>query len=52
MCTSIRFTDDSGHMYLGRILDWSFDYGQQVGVMPRGFTFRIRLSTTRQRHTR
>ena len=37
MCTSIRFTDNSGHMYLGRNLDWSFDYGQQVRVMPRGF---------------
>ena len=24
-------------MYLGRNLDWSFDYGQQVRVMPRGF---------------
>ena len=37
MCTSIRFTDNSGNMYLGRNLDWSFDYGQQVRVMPRGF---------------
>lgn len=37
MCTSIRFTDNSGHMYLGRNLDWSFDYGQQVRVMTRGF---------------
>ena len=37
MCTSIRFTDDSGNMYLGRNLDWTFDYGQQVRVMPRGF---------------
>ena len=37
MCTSIRFTDNSGHMYLGRNLDWSFGYGQQVRVMPRGF---------------
>ena len=53
MCTSIRFTDNSGHMYLGRNLDWSFDYGQQVRVMPRGFhSFRIRLSTMRRRHTR
>ena len=50
MCTSIRFTDNSGHMYLGRNLDWSFDYGQQVRVMPRGF--HIRLSTMRRRHTR
>ena len=32
MCTSIRFTDNSGHMYLGRNLDCSFDYGQQVRV--------------------
>ena len=50
MCTSIRFTDNSGHMYLGRNLDWSFDYGQQVRVMPRGFHIlsvaRLRLSRT------
>ena len=52
MCTSIRFTDNSGNMYLGRNLDWSFSYGQQVRVMPRGFISRIRLSTMRRRHTR
>ena len=37
MCTSIRFTDNSGNMYLGRNLDWSFGYGEQVRVMPLGF---------------
>lgn len=37
MCTSIRFTDKSGHyMYLGRNLDWSCGYGERVVVTPRG----------------
>ena len=37
MCTSIRFTDNSGHMYLGRNLDWSFGYGEKVRITPKGF---------------
>lgn len=52
MCTSIRFTDNSGHMYLGRNLDWSFGYGEQVRVVPRGFHIRTRLSTMRRRRMR
>ena len=37
VCTSIRFNDKSGHMYLGRNLDWSCGYGERVVVTPRGF---------------
>ena len=39
MCTSIRFTDNSGHMYLGRNLDWSFSYGESILATPRGYHY-------------
>ena len=37
MCTAIRFTDDKGNMYLGRNLDWSVGYGQEVLITHKGF---------------
>ena len=37
MCTGIRFTDGSGHLYLARNLDWSTGYGERVVVTPTGF---------------
>lgn len=39
MCTSVRFSDDQGHYYLGRNLDWSFDYGENVVITPTGYTY-------------
>lgn len=38
MCTTIRFSDDKGNMYLGRNLDWSVGYGQRVLITPKGYT--------------
>ncbi|PZE63959.1 MULTISPECIES: choloylglycine hydrolase [unclassified Curtobacterium] len=37
MCTAIRFSDESGHLFLARNLDWSTGYGEQVVVTPTGF---------------
>lgn len=37
MCTGIRFTDNNGHMYFGRNLDWSCGYGQHVVITPTGW---------------
>ena len=34
MCTGIRFTDAAGGMYLGRNLDWTAGYGEQVVAVP------------------
>jgi penicillin V acylase-like amidase (Ntn superfamily) len=36
MCTAVRFSDNNGHMYLGRNLDWSCSYGQKVVITPTG----------------
>lgn len=36
MCTSIRFSDGSGHLYLARNLDWTQGYGERVVVTPTG----------------
>ena len=40
MCTGVRFSDDKGHMYFGRNLDWSEGYGQQVVITPRGYKYK------------
>ena len=37
MCTGMRFNDAEGNMFFGRNLDWTFDYGERVLVVPRGF---------------
>ena len=37
MCTSIRFADGSGHLYLARNLDWTVGYGERVVVTPTGY---------------
>ena len=37
MCTSIRFSDGSGHLYLARNLDWTSGYGERVVVTPTGY---------------
>lgn len=37
MCTGMRFCDAKGSMYFGRNLDWTFDYGERVLAVPRGF---------------
>lgn len=37
MCTGMRFNDADGNMFFGRNLDWTFDYGERVLVVPRGF---------------
>lgn len=37
MCTGIRFTAANGTMFFGRNLDWSFSYGEEVLITPRGF---------------
>lgn len=40
MCTGIRFTDGSGHMYFGRNLDWGFSYGERPFITPRNYVYR------------
>lgn len=37
MCTGIRFSDGSGHLYLARNLDWTSGYGERVVVTPTGY---------------
>ncbi|MCD9153677.1 choloylglycine hydrolase [Aeromicrobium duanguangcaii] len=37
MCTSIRFSDGNGHLYLARNLDWTVGYGERVVVTPTGY---------------
>ena len=37
MCTSIRFADKSGNLYLARNLDWNTRYGEQVVYTPEGY---------------
>lgn len=37
MCTAVRFTDTQGNPFFGRNLDWTFDFGEQVLVVPQGF---------------
>ncbi|MBD7919323.1 choloylglycine hydrolase family protein [Cellulomonas sp. Sa3CUA2] len=37
MCTGIRFSDGSGHLYLARNLDWTSGYGQRVVATPTGY---------------
>lgn len=37
MCTSIRFSDGSNHLYLARNLDWTSGYGERVVVTPTGY---------------
>ena len=32
MCTGVRFSDNEGNMYFGRNLDWSFSYGETIGM--------------------
>ena len=39
MCTGVRFSDDKGHMFFGRNLDWSVPYGQKVVLTPRGYRY-------------
>ena len=39
MCTGVRFSDDKGHMYFGRNLDWSVGYGEKIVVTPKGYTY-------------
>lgn len=36
MCTSIRFSDGEGHLYLARNLDWTSGYGERVVATPTG----------------
>lgn len=37
MCTGIRFTDGSGHLYQARNLDWTTGYGERVVTTPTGY---------------
>ena len=37
MCTGIRFSDGSGHLYLARNLDWTAGYGERVVLTPTGY---------------
>lgn len=37
MCTSIRFTDKDGNLYLARNLDWNTRYGERVVLTPKGY---------------
>lgn len=37
MCTSIRFTDTQGNLYLARNLDWNTRYGEKVVLTPAGY---------------
>lgn len=37
MCTGIRFTDGSGHLYFARNLDWTSDFGERVVLTPTGY---------------
>ncbi|MGG7462838.1 choloylglycine hydrolase [Plantibacter sp. YIM 135347] len=37
MCTAIRFSDGSDHLYLARNLDWTSGYGERVVITPTGF---------------
>lgn len=39
MCTSVRFSDSKGNVFMGRNLDWSCDYGEKVVVTPRGYRY-------------
>ncbi|MBO3089788.1 choloylglycine hydrolase [Cellulomonas dongxiuzhuiae] len=38
MCTGIRFSDGSGHLYLARNLDWTSGYGERVVATPTGYS--------------
>ncbi|MBR2588834.1 choloylglycine hydrolase [Candidatus Saccharibacteria bacterium] len=40
MCSSIRFSDNNGNMFLGRNLDWSVGYGQKVVITPKGYNYK------------
>ncbi|MCC3296898.1 choloylglycine hydrolase [Arthrobacter caoxuetaonis] len=40
MCTGIRFSDNSGNLYLARNLDWTFGYGERVVLTPTGYATR------------
>ncbi|MFZ3453038.1 choloylglycine hydrolase [Arthrobacter sp. 7Tela_A1] len=40
MCTGIRFSDNSGNLYLARNLDWTFGYGERVVLTPTGYSTR------------
>ena len=37
MCTAVRFSNEEGFVFLGRNLDWSCGYGENVRIMPKGF---------------
>ena len=37
MCTAVRFSNEEGSVFLGRNLDWSCGYGENVRIMPKGF---------------
>lgn len=37
MCTGIRFSDDAGHLYAGRNLDWECGYGEKTSIAPRNY---------------
>ena len=39
MCTGIRFTDNVGHMYFGRNLDWTTGYGEKVIITPHRYRY-------------
>lgn len=39
MCSGIRFSDNNGHMYFGRNLDWSTGYGEKVVITPRNYQY-------------
>lgn len=39
MCSGIRFSDNNGHMYFGRNLDWSTGYGEKVVITPRNYKY-------------
>lgn len=40
MCSSIRFSDSKGNMFLGRNLDWSVGYGQKVVITPKEYNYK------------
>lgn len=40
MCTSVRFVDNNGNMFLGRNLDWGYSYGERIVFTPVGYTWK------------
>ena len=50
MCTAVRFSNEEGSVFLGRNLDWSCGYGENVRIMPCGFMIPGRLTNRPRRN--